>query len=64
MKLLDQVGERLRVLHDSFGTEQSYRGWVGRYLRFHKERAGRWVRPDELGERDGDAAGWGAAGGV
>ena len=34
MKLLDQVSKRLRVLHYSFRTEQAYRVWVERYLRF------------------------------
>ncbi|MBI1367239.1 MAG: tyrosine-type recombinase/integrase [Planctomycetes bacterium] len=47
MKLLDQLGERLRVLHYSFRTEQAYRKWVERYLRFLKERhpQKQWVHP-------------------
>lgn len=51
MKLLDQVSERLRVLHYAYRTEQSYRKWVERYLRFLKERdpQKQWVRPEVAG---------------
>ena len=54
MKLLDQVSERLRVLHYSFRTEQAYRLWVERYLRFLRrlDDQGRWVHP--LDERAGE----------
>lgn len=53
MKLLEQVSERLRVLHYAYKTEQSYVRWVERYLRFLKERdPGKgWVRPEEAGEK-------------
>ena len=53
MKLLDQVSERLRVLHYAYRTEQAYRQWVERYLRFLKQQnpEGRWVRPEDVGER-------------
>ncbi len=51
MKLLDLVGEKLRVLHYSFRTEQAYRTWVVRYLRYHRRKAGRWMTPEELGEQ-------------
>lgn len=52
MKLLEQVSERLRVLHYAYKTEQSYVRWVERYLRFLRERdeQKRWVRPEEAGE--------------
>ncbi|MCC6683338.1 MAG: tyrosine-type recombinase/integrase [Phycisphaeraceae bacterium] len=51
MKLLDQISERLRVLHYAFRTEQAYRAWTSRYLRFLKERHPRkqWVHPTEAG---------------
>lgn len=51
MKLLDQVSERLRVLHYAYKTEQSYVRWVERYLRFLKDRDEhkRWVRPEDVG---------------
>ena len=53
MKLLDQVSERLRVLHYAYKTEQSYRRWVERYLRFLREQdAGKdWVHPEAVGEK-------------
>jgi site-specific recombinase XerD len=52
MKLLDQVSERLRVLHYAFRTEQSYRAWAERYLRFLRATTGggkRWVHPADAG---------------
>jgi len=52
MKLLDQVSERLRVMHYAFRTEQAYRQWTRRYLRFLRDRDPdkRWVHPVEAGE--------------
>ncbi|MEO0587691.1 MAG: tyrosine-type recombinase/integrase [Planctomycetota bacterium] len=50
MKLMNRVHEALRRGHYSFRTEQSYARWIERYLRFHRERAGRWVPPEVLGE--------------
>lgn len=34
-KLLDQVRDKLRVKHDAIRTEQSYMGWIKRYIYFH-----------------------------
>ncbi|MEM6458120.1 MAG: tyrosine-type recombinase/integrase [Planctomycetota bacterium] len=50
MKLMARVHETLRRGHYSFRTEQAYGRWIERYLRFHRERAGRWVAPEALGE--------------
>ena len=33
--LLDQVRQRLRFKHYSLKTEQSYCGWIRRYVKFH-----------------------------
>ena len=51
MKLLDQLSERLRVMHYAFRTEQAYRQWVERYLKFLRQRDPnrRWVHPNEAG---------------
>jgi site-specific recombinase XerD len=51
MKLLNQLSERLRVLHYAFRTEQAYRQWAERYLKFLKQRdpQRRWVHPREAG---------------
>jgi hypothetical protein len=48
-KLLDQVREVLRVKHYALRTEETYVPWITRYLRFHRERAGAWKHPRELG---------------
>jgi len=46
------VSERLRVMHYAFRTEQAYRQWTRRYLRFLRDRDPdkRWVHPVEAGE--------------
>lgn len=53
MKLMDQVSDRLRVLHYAYRTEQSYRRWVERYLRFLREQNPdkKWVRPEDAGAK-------------
>lgn len=43
-KLLDQVRSRLRTLHYSLRTEQSYLGWIKRFILFHGKR-----HPREMG---------------
>lgn len=37
-RLLDQVRDRLRVLHYSYRTEQAYIDWIRRYVLFHDKR--------------------------
>lgn len=43
-KLLDQVRDAIRVRHYSLKTEESYIGWIRRYILFHGKR-----HPRELG---------------
>ena len=45
--LITVVRERLRLKHYSLRTEQSYVGWVRRYIRFHGRR-----HPREMGARE------------
>jgi hypothetical protein len=35
LKLVDQVRQMLRYHHYVFRTEQTYRGWILRYIKFH-----------------------------
>ena len=37
-KLLDEVREILRLKHYSYRTEQSYVGWIRRYILFHNKQ--------------------------
>lgn len=37
-KLLDQVRDRMRVVHYSLRTEKTYIGWIRRYIIFHGKR--------------------------
>ena len=37
-KLLDQVRDVIRVKHYSIRTEESYVGWIRRYILFHDKR--------------------------
>src|SRR6267143_3939396 len=48
-KLLDQLREVLRVKHYSLRTEEAYVLWARRFLKFHRDRAGGWKHPRELG---------------
>jgi hypothetical protein len=47
LKLLDQCREVMRFKHLSYRTEDSYRQWVVRFLKFHK-RGGVWRNPRDL----------------
>src|SRR6185295_2191586 len=51
-KLLDQVREVLRVKHYALRTEEAYVDWMRRFLKFHRERAGKWLHPRDLGASD------------
>jgi integron integrase len=48
-KLLDQLREVLRLKHYSLRTEEAYGQWVRRYLKFHRNQAGVWRHPREMG---------------
>ena len=43
-KLLDQARDRLRAMHYSFRTEETYLDWMRRYILFHHKR-----HPTEMG---------------
>jgi integron integrase len=51
-KLLDQLREVLRVKHYSLRTEEAYVQWARRYLKFHRDAAGTWRHPRDLGPTD------------
>ncbi len=51
LRLKDQFHEVARFKHLSPRSETAYWEWVVRFLRFHKERAGTWRHPRELGSR-------------
>ena len=38
MKLMEQVRQVLRVLHDAYRTGQSYCEWIVKFIRFHGVR--------------------------
>ena len=50
-RLKDQFHEVARFRHLSYRTETTYWEWVVRFLKFHKERAGNWQHPRDLGSR-------------
>src|SRR6266498_2845214 len=43
-KLLEQVSDRARLKHYSWHTEESYIGWIRRFILFHGKR-----HPNEMG---------------
>jgi integron integrase len=49
-RLLDQVREAIRVRHYSYRTEQSYLGWIRRFVLFHNKR-----HPAEMGAPEVEA---------
>ena len=51
-KLLDQVREVLRIKHYSLRTEETYVDWIRRFLKFHRDQAGKWRHPRDLGTTD------------
>jgi integron integrase len=50
-RLKDQFHEVARFRHLSPRSETTYWEWVVRFLKFHKERAGAWQHPRDLGSR-------------
>ena len=46
-KFLDQLRDILRAKHYSYSTEQTYVGWVRRYILFHNKR-----HPQDMGEKE------------
>ncbi len=49
-KLLDQIRDKLRVKHYSIRTEQTYTGWIKRYIYFHGKR-----HPKDMGAAEIEA---------
>jgi integrase len=49
-KLLDQVRDAIRLKHYSYRTEQTYVGWIRRYILFHDKR-----HPKDMGAAEVEA---------
>ncbi|NJL46765.1 MAG: integron integrase [Leptolyngbyaceae cyanobacterium SM2_5_2] len=49
-KLLDQVRDAIRLRHYSYRTEQSYVGWIRRYILFHNKQ-----HPKDMGRAEVEA---------
>lgn len=50
MKLLDHYEAVCTICRLTSRTIQTYRRWVKDFLRFHHDRTGQWIHPDEMGE--------------
>ena len=55
MKLLDQYEAACKVRRLAARTIPTYKRWVEEFLRFHHDRTGRWIHPQEMGERELEA---------
>lgn len=55
MKLLDQYEAACKVRRLAPRTIQTYRRWVEEFLRFHHDRTGGWIHPQDMGEREVEA---------
>lgn len=49
-KLLEQVRDRIRAKHYSFRTEESYVGWIRRFILFHHK-----THPSQMGAKEVEA---------
>ncbi len=47
-KLLDQIWNKIRFLHYSRKTEQSYTQWIRRYIIFHNKRHPKDIAGEEM----------------
>ncbi|MFK7736955.1 MAG: integron integrase [Pirellulaceae bacterium] len=50
-RLIDSVRRQIRTLQLAFSTEKAYVEWIERFLRFHRDRSGSWVHPNDLSSR-------------
>jgi site-specific recombinase XerD len=55
MKFLDQYEGTCKVRRLAPRTIQTYRRWVEEFLRFHHDRTGQWIHPNQMGEPEVEA---------
>jgi len=55
MKLFDQYEAACKVRRLARRTIQTYRRWVEDFLRFHHDRTGDWIHPNDIGEPEVEA---------
>ncbi len=55
MKLLEQYEAACKVRRMAPRTIQTYGRWVNEFVPFHHKRAGRWIHPREMGEKEVEA---------
>jgi integrase len=48
-KLLEEVEQKLRLLHYARSTEELYLNWIKRFLQFQRAQQGTWVHPCDMG---------------
>jgi hypothetical protein len=47
--LLEKTRQLMRARHMSIRTEEAYLRWIEEFLRFQRDKVGKWVHPGELG---------------
>jgi site-specific recombinase XerD len=55
MKLLEEYEAACKVRRLAQRTTQTCNRWVQEFLRFHRQRAGRWIHPRDMGAADVEA---------
>ena len=55
MKLIEQLEQTVKRKQYSPKTFKAYRAWVEKHLHFHKEVAGKWRHPSEMGRKEIEA---------
>lgn len=51
-KLIDQLRAKCRMKNYSAKTFATYWHWCEKFLRFHRDRAGQWVHPKQMGRSE------------
>ena len=52
LKLREQFHEAARYKHLAWRSEETYWDWIHRYLVFHRNKAGNWRQPKDMGEQE------------
>ena len=50
--LLEQTRQLMRTRHLSIRTEEAYLRWIEEFLRYHRDKCGKWVHPGEMGNQE------------
>lgn len=50
-KLSQAIRDKLRTMQLAYSTEKAYLDWIARFLRYHRDKSGKWLHPSYLGSK-------------